>query len=207
MITVIDCGSGNLRSVAKALERASGQPVEVSDRPERVAAADRLVLPGQGAFADCRAGIDRVDGLLDALADAVLARGRPFLGICVGLQLMAEAGVEHGRHPGFGWLTGAVVRMDPAGGLKLPHMGWNQLILDAPDHPVLGGLGPADHAYFCHGYHLTGLEPGRRLAWVDYGGPVTAAAGRDNLVGVQFHPEKSQAVGLRLLANFAGWRP
>lgn len=206
-IAVIDCGSGNLRSVAKALERVAGEPVEVTDRPERVAAADRLVLPGQGAFADCRAGIDRVDGLLAALTEAVIRHGRPFLGICVGLQLMGEAGVEHGRHPGFGWLAGDCVRIVPAGGLKVPHMGWNQLAIEAPGHPLFAGVATGDHAYFCHSYHLAGVASGERLATVDYGGTLTAAAGRDNLAGVQFHPEKSQALGLRVLANFVAWRP
>jgi len=211
-VALIDYGSGNLRSAAKALERAAqeagrGQQVVVTDDPAAVGAADRLVLPGVGAFADCMAGLEARPGLLPALAEAVLERGRPFLGICVGMQLLADRGVEYGTHRGLGWIPGEVVRLmpgDPA--LKVPHMGWNAFDRVAP-HPVLQGLAPGSFCYFVHSYHFRAASPGDVLASVDYGGPVAAAIGRDNLVGTQFHPEKSQAAGLRLLANFLAWSP
>ena len=212
-VAIIDYGSGNLHSAAKAFERASresgaGLEVKVSADPEDVRSADRVVLPGVGAFADCRAGLLGVDGMLEALKARVEDDARPFLGICVGMQLMATRGLEHGSHPGFDWIPGEVMPIAPElPGAKIPHMGWNELSLDSPDHPVLAGLKDGDHAYFVHSYHLRPAVPDTRLATVDYGGPVTAIVGRDNLVGTQFHPEKSQAAGLRLLANFLTWQP
>lgn len=212
-VAIIDYGSGNLHSAAKAFERASresgaGLEVKVSADPEDVRSADRVVLPGVGAFADCRAGLLGVDGMLEALKARVEDDARPFLGICVGMQLMATRGLEHGSHPGFDWIPGEVMPIAPElPGAKIPHMGWNELSLDSPDHPVLAGLKDGDHAYFVHSYHLRPAVPDNRLATVDYGGPVTAIVGRDNLVGTQFHPEKSQAAGLRLLANFLTWQP
>ncbi|MFQ5466744.1 MAG: imidazole glycerol phosphate synthase subunit HisH [Kiloniellaceae bacterium] len=212
-IVIVDCGSGNLRSAAKALERAAGMagvnaPVQVSDRAEAVARAERLVLPGVGAFGDCRRGLAALPGMIEALEEAVMARGRPFLGICVGMQLMAHVGREHGDHPGLGWIPGAVEALAPADPLlKIPHMGWNDLHIAAPAHPVLADLGEHPHVYFVHGYGFCARVPGDVLASVDYGGPVVAAIGRDNLFGTQFHPEKSQAVGLQILENFVRWRP
>lgn len=214
-VVVVDYGSGNLRSAAKALERAARErgldgAVAVSGEAEAVARAERVVLPGVGAFADCRAGLAALPGMLDALQEAVVARGRPFLGICVGMQLMAERGLEYGVHPGLGWIAGEVEALRPRdAALKIPHMGWNEL---APSdagatHPVLAGLTAGTHAYFVHSYHLRLAEPAQLLATADYGGPLAAVVGRDNLVGTQFHPEKSQAAGLRLLGNFLAWRP
>jgi glutamine amidotransferase len=181
--------------------------VLVTSDPEAVAAADRIVLPGVGAFADCRRGIDRLDGMLEALTEAVVAKGRPFLGICIGMQLMADAGLEHGRHPGFGWIGGevrAIAPADPA--LKVPHMGWNALTIHRP-HPVLAGIPDGTDVYFVHSFHLAAKNAGEVLATVDHGGPITAVVGRGNMIGTQFHPEKSQAAGLRLIGNFLGWAP
>ena len=214
-VAIIDYGSGNLRSAAKAFERAAAAAapdalIEVTREPERVAGADRVVLPGVGAFADCRNGIDAVPGLAEALRQAVEARARPFLGICVGMQLMAGEGREHGRTPGFGWIAGTVDRIrpdDPA--LKVPHMGWNTLIATRA-HAVLDGiaLGEAGrHAYFVHSYQLVPERAEDLVAETDYGGPVTAIVARDNIVGTQFHPEKSQRLGLALIANFLRWTP
>ena len=208
---VIDYGAGNLRSAAKALAVAAADAqagaVVVSDDPAAIRAADRLVLPGVGAFADCKSGLENRPGVLEALTEAVIAKGRPFLGICVGMQLMASIGVEYGTHPGLGWIKGKVVKLTPDdAALKIPQMGWNDLALKAA-HPVFAGLGNGDHGYFVHSYHFLADDPVHVLAEVDYGGPVTAMIGRDNLVGVQFHPEKSQTVGLRLLANFLAWKP
>ena len=181
--------------------------VAVSSDPDAVAAADRIVLPGVGAFADCRAGLAARAGLFEAIEEAVIGRGRPFLGICVGMQMMATVGREHGDTDGFGWIAGEVVFIDPAdAALKVPHMGWNDLVIDAP-HPVLAGIETGDHAYFVHSYHFRPDDRARRLAHVDYGGEITAAIGRGNLFGTQFHPEKSQKTGLRLIANFLAWRP
>ena len=201
---VIDYGSGNLRSAAKALA-AAGADVRVTADPADVAKAERIVLPGVGAFADCRAGLDRLPGMVEMLEKTVRGEGRPFLGICVGMQLMAEAGLEYGRHPGLGWIAGEVVNLAPRAA-KIPHMGWNELHM-ARFHPLFAGIGEGAHAYFVHGYHLALTNPADLLAGVDYAGPIAAAVGRDNMLGVQFHPEKSQAMGLKLLANFLAWRP
>ncbi|MBI1210312.1 MAG: imidazole glycerol phosphate synthase subunit HisH [Alphaproteobacteria bacterium] len=210
-VAIIDYGSGNLASAAKALERAAGdaatgQRVLVTSRAEDVAASDRIVLPGVGAFADCMQGLAALPGMLEALKQTVVTHARPFLGICVGMQLMATRGLEHGEHKGFDWIPGDVVRLNPDRALKVPHMGWNTLRVRRP-HPLLAGLGPDDHAYFLHSFHLRASSPDTLLADTDYGGDVTAVVGRDNLVGVQFHPEKSQRVGLHLLANFLKWSP
>jgi len=201
---VIDHGSGNLRSAAKALA-AAGADVRVTSEPAEVAAASHIVLPGVGAFADCRAGLDRLPGMTEALERAVRREGHPFLGICVGMQLMAEAGLEHGRHPGLGWIAGEVVPLAPRPA-KVPHMGWNALHPARP-HPLLAGIPEGADVYFLHSYQLRLGEGSDLLASADYAGPVVAAVARDNLAGVQFHPEKSQAMGLRLLANFLAWRP
>ena len=211
-ILVIDYGSGNLRSAAKALERvaasvAPGATVAVSDDPAAVAPADRIVLPGVGAFADCRRGLYAVPGMVEALTRTVREGGRPFLGICVGMQLMATVGREHGDHPGLGWIAGEVLPIPVRPGLKVPHMGWNSLECLRPGHPLFAGVPTGSHAYFVHSYHFRPQDRGDRLAVVDYGGPLVAAVARGNLAGVQFHPEKSQAAGLAFLANFLRWRP
>jgi glutamine amidotransferase len=201
---VIDYGSGNLRSAAKALA-AAGADVTVTADPADVATAERIVLPGVGAFGDCRAGLDRLSGMVEALEQAVRHRGRPFLGICVGMQLMAEAGLEHGRHAGLGWIAGEVVPLAPRPA-KIPHMGWNALRPTRP-HPLLDGIAEEADVYFVHSYHLRLAAAQDLLAETDYAGPVVAAIARDNMAGLQFHPEKSQATGLKLLANFLAWRP
>jgi glutamine amidotransferase len=209
---IIDYGSGNLRSAAKAFERAAAENgaadnILVTSRPEEIALAERIVLPGVGAFADCRRGLAAVPGLEDALVEAVLGRGRPFLGICVGMQLMAERGREFETVEGLGWIAGEVVAIDPADpSLKIPHMGWNELSPRAA-HPVLDGLPAGTHGYFVHSFELRPARAADLLAETDYGGPLVAAVGHDNLVGTQFHPEKSQWAGLRLIANFLRWRP
>jgi glutamine amidotransferase len=214
-VAIIDYGSGNLRSAAKAFERAARDaglsvPVTVTADPEVVRRADRIVLPGVGAFADCRAGLDAVPGLAEALDSAVRGAGRPFLGICVGMQLMASRGLEKTVTDGLGWIPGDVRLIDPEDmALKIPHMGWNTLEPSRP-HPVLAGLplGPGGlDAYFVHSYHLVPADPADRLAVTDYGSPVTAMVARDTLVGTQFHPEKSQRLGLSLIANFLRWTP
>lgn len=212
MLTVlVDYESGNLHSAQKAFERMAsetgGGRVLVTNRPEDVLRADRIVLPGDGAFPACRRELDAVPGMTQALTEAVIDRGRPFLGICVGMQLLATAGHEYTDTPGLDWIGGDVVRIAPADpALKVPHMGWNDMVLDRP-HPVLAGLATGDHAYFVHSYRFQVSDPAHLLAHVDYGGPVTAIVGRDNILGTQFHPEKSQAAGLRLIANFLAWRP
>jgi glutamine amidotransferase len=211
-VAIVDYGSGNLRSAAKAFERAArecgtGHAVQVTSDPAAVAAAERIVLPGVGAFADCRAGLYGVPGMVEVLQREVIERGKPFIGICVGMQLMATRGVEYGVHPGLDWIAGDVVRIEPgAAGLKIPHMGWNEL-REIAAHPVLAGIVSGDHAYFVHSYHLRVAVPAQRLAVVDYGGPIAAVVGRDNMVGTQFHPEKSQVTGLRLIGNFLRWKP
>ena len=209
---IVDYESGNLHSALKSFQRMAAEtgagPVTISADPAVVRDAERIVLPGVGAFADCRAGLMSYDGLFDAIEAAVIGRGVPFLGICVGMQMMATRGLEHGHDtPGFGWIAGEVVALTPSdAALKIPHMGWNDLIVDRA-HPVLAGIETGDHAYFVHSYHLVASDPGHRLAHCDYGGDVTAMVGRDNIIGTQFHPEKSQATGLRLVANFLGWKP
>ena len=211
-VAIIDYGSGNLHSAAKAFERATRsmedpQKVIVTRDPEAVYRADRIVLPGVGAFADCRRGLAAVPGLEEALVEAVMARGRPFLGICVGMQLMAERGREFETVEGLGWIRGEVVPIEPAdASLKIPHMGWNEL-LPRGSHPVLAGLPAGTHAYFVHSFELRPADPASVLAETEYGGPIVAAVGRDNLIGTQFHPDKSQMAGLRLIANFLRWRP
>jgi glutamine amidotransferase len=212
-IAVVDYGSGNLTSAAKAVERAARDvgldtEVTVTADPAAIEAASHVVLPGQGAFSECRRGLAAVPGLEAALTRAVIERGRPFLGICVGMQLLAREGHEHGTHRGLGWIDGVVDPLDPGPAhLKIPHMGWNELIVEQPDHPMLAGLHSGDHVYFVHSYGFVPASAKDRLASTDYGGRVTAMVARDNLVGTQFHPEKSQAVGLRLIANFLRWRP
>jgi len=211
-VAIVDYGSGNLRSAAKAIERAARETgaddrVVVTSNPREVADADRIVLPGVGAFADCRAGLYGVPGMVDTLQREVIERGKPFLGICVGMQLMATRGVEYGIHAGLDWIQGDVVRIQPGKDhLKIPHMGWNELGELKP-HALLAGIAARDHAYFVHSFQLKASRPETVLALTDYGGPITAVIGRDNLAGTQFHPEKSQATGLRLIANFLAWKP
>jgi imidazole glycerol-phosphate synthase subunit HisH len=212
MLTVlVDYDSGNLHSAEKAFQRmaaeTNGGDVLVSSRPEDVARADRIVLPGDGAFPACRTALGNYGGLFEAISDAVITRGRPFLGICVGMQMMASWGREYTDTAGFDWIKGEVVKITPTDPtLKVPHMGWNDLVIDNP-HPVLAGIVTGDHAYFVHSYHFHVENPLERLAHVDYGTEITAIIGRGNMVGTQFHPEKSQAAGLRLIANFLAWRP
>ena len=211
MTTVlIDTDSGNLHSAEKAFQRMSretgGGPVAVTSDPDTVRRATRIVLPGDGAFPACADALMRDRAALhEALIEAVETRGVPFLGICVGMQLMAREGHEYRPTDGLGWIDGAV-RAIPADGRKVPHMGWNDLVLDRP-HPVLDGIATGDHAYFVHSYHMALDTPDQRLAHCDYGGEITAIVARDNRVGTQFHPEKSQSTGLRLIANFLSWRP
>jgi len=214
-IAIIDYGSGNLCSAAKAFERAAREAglngeVLVTSNPEDVRAADRIVLPGVGAFADCRAGLDAVDGMTDALEEAVHKNGKPFFGICVGQQLLADRGLEHGTTEGLGWIAGDVVAIEPQDPtLKIPHMGWNTVSV-LKDHPLWQGIptGPDGlHAYFVHSYHLQPTHADDLLATCDYSQTVTAMVGRDNYVGTQFHPEKSQKLGLALISNFLRWRP
>jgi glutamine amidotransferase len=212
-VVLIDYGSGNLRSAAKAFERVVAehglsQTITVTADAELARRADSIVLPGVGAFADCRRGLYAVPGMVDALTEAVIAKGRPFLGICVGLQLMAEWGREHGDHQGLGWIPGEVVPLTPNDpNLKIPHMGWNTLDFPPGRHPVLAGIAPGQHAYFVHSYVFRASDPAHVIATTDYGGSFASVVGRDNMVGTQFHPEKSQQTGLALIANFLRWRP
>jgi len=212
-VAVIDPGSGNLASVRRALERVADGPltVEITREPETLLRADRIVLPGQGAFAACRAGLDALDGMVAALYEQVQVRKKPFLGICVGLQILAERGLEHGVTPGLAWMPGEVAEMDPRGPdgtpLTLPQMGWNTLDFTPGAHPVLDGLAPGDHAYFVHSYAWRGGDPSDVIATTEYGGMVPAILGRGNIIGTQFHVEKSAEVGLRFLANFLRWTP
>ena len=211
LTALIDYDSGNLHSAQKAFERMAREighgTIVVTSEPDVVARADRIVLPGDGAFPACRDALFAYEGLGEAIIEAVEEKGRPFLGICVGMQMLATVGHEYRKTPGFGWIGGEICRIEPTDpSMKVPHMGWNDLVIDHP-HPVLDGLKTGDHAYFVHSYHMVVRDPAERLAHVDYGGDITAIVGRDNIVGTQFHPEKSQATGLRLIANFLNWKP
>ena len=212
-VAIVDYGSGNLRSAAKAFERAareseSAADIVVTSQPVVVSAADRVVLPGVGAFADCMGGLIALGGMVDALYTSAIVKARPFLGICVGMQLMATIGREHGEHAGLGWIEGEVAALKPNDpSLKIPHMGWNNVRMKQPDHPLFAGIESGQHAYFVHSYAFRPQDRADILADTDYGGAVVAAIGRDNLAGTQFHPEKSQALGLRLIANFLSWSP
>jgi glutamine amidotransferase len=214
-VAIIDYGSGNLHSARKAFERAvreagGSREIKVTARPEDVLAADHIVLPGVGAFADCRRGLDGVAGMVEAMEEAARKRARPFLGICVGAQLLATRGLEHEVVAGLNWIAGDIAPITPCDpGLKIPHMGWNTLDVER-GHPLLGGVrtGPSGlHAYFVHSYQLYADNAGDIVATADYGGRVTAIVARDNIAGTQFHPEKSQTLGLKLIANFLKWRP
>ncbi len=211
---LVDYDSGNLHSAQKAFERMAAEAglgaVVVTSDPDVVARADRIVLPGDGAFPACRRALHAVPGLAEAIAEAVERRAVPFLGICVGMQMLATIGHEYEETPGFGWIDGEITRIAPQDkALKVPHMGWNDLVISpqAAGHPVLEGIETGDHAYFVHSYHMTLRNPAQRLAHVDYGAEITAIVGRDNIIGTQFHPEKSQTAGLRLISNFLRWTP
>lgn len=210
-VAIIDYGSGNLHSAAKAFEaaaRGGHLRVNVTNKANDLAGASHIVLPGVGAFADCKRGLEALPGMIEALNREVIDGGKPFFGICVGMQLMAERGLEDGVHDGLGWIAGEVKRITPNDPKrKIPHMCWNDLRFEPNRHALFAGIGPGAHAYFVHSYYLACRHASDVLAEVEYGGPVTAVVGRDNLVGTQFHPEKSQAVGLRLIANFLAWRP
>lgn len=211
LTAIIDYESGNLHSAHKAFERMAREvgagDVTVTADGDVVASADRIVLPGDGAFPACMAALKGSGGLYDAMVEAVEVKARPFLGICVGMQLMASLGREYQDTPGLDWIAGEVTGITPSdAALKVPHMGWNDLVVDHP-HPVFADLKTGDHAYFVHSYHMAVKDPAERLAHVDYGGDVTAMIGRDTMLGMQFHPEKSQMVGLRLIANFLTWKP
>ena len=214
-VAIIDYGSGNLRSATKAFERAACEAgidahINLTDKAEDVAAADRIVLPGVGAYADCRRGLDAVPGMAEVLIEAVEKKARPFLGICVGMQLMSSRGLEKTVTHGFNWIPGDVIEMTPDDPtLKIPQIGWNTLDLKR-EHPLFDGIPTGSqglHAYFVHSYHLAAENAEDVIATVDYGGPMTALVGRDNMVGAQFHPEKSQKLGLALIANFLRWNP
>ena len=214
-VAIIDYGSGNLRSATKAFERAAREAgitaqIDLTADAERVRTADRIVLPGVGAYADCAAGLHAVPGMWEAVEEVAIQNGRPFLGICVGMQLMSERGLEKTITTGFGWIAGDVKEIEPSDpSLKIPQIGWNTIHVKHP-HPLFDGIRTGDdglHAYFVHSYHLDATKPEQVLATADYGGPVTAAVGRDNLAGTQFHPEKSQELGLALIANFLRWKP
>ncbi|MFA5121962.1 imidazole glycerol phosphate synthase subunit HisH [Zavarzinia sp.] len=213
LVAIVDYGAGNLRSCAKGFERMAAEEgldprrIVVTDQAEVVAQAERIVLPGDGAFADCKRSIAALPGLLDVLDEQVVKGGKPFFGICIGMQLLADEGLEHGHHAGFGWISGVVDRLQPSDpALKIPHMGWNNLDVHH-HHPVLGHARSGVHAYFVHSYALEVAREHDLVATADYGGPVTAIVARDNIFGTQFHPEKSQAFGLSLLAGFLRWRP
>lgn len=208
---IIDYGSGNLRSVEKALERAASNvgagDVFVSADADKVAKADRILLPGVGAFADCKQGLDALDGMIDVLQDRVRKQGTPFLGICVGMQLMAREGLEHGTTPGLGWIDGVVDRIVPADpSLKVPHMGWNEVKVTG-SHPVFADWPEGAHCYFANSYQMKVENPAQLLAEVDYGGPITAAVTSETALGLQFHPEKSQKIGAMALEQFLSWKP
>ncbi len=211
LTAIIDYESGNLHSAHKAFERMAREvdagEVTVTSDAEVVARADRIVLPGDGAFPACMAALKGAGGVFDAMVEAVEVKGRPFLGICVGMQLMATMGREYRDTPGLDWIGGEVTRIAPADrSLKVPHMGWNDLVIDH-SHAVFDGIKTGDHAYFVHSYHMAVNDPAQRLAHVDYAGDVTAIIARDTMLGMQFHPEKSQATGLRLISNFLKWAP
>jgi imidazole glycerol-phosphate synthase subunit HisH len=211
LTVLVDYDSGNLHSAEKAFQRMAAETdagqVIVSSRPEDVARADRIVLPGDGAFAACKQQLAERSGLFEAIFDAVRSRARPFLGICVGMQMMASTSREYGDTAGFDWIAGDVVKINPTNsGLKVPHMGWNDLVIDHP-HPVLAGIQTGEHAYFVHSYHFRVNDARQRLAHCDYGGDITAIIGHENMIGTQFHPEKSQHAGLRLISNFLHWSP
>jgi glutamine amidotransferase len=211
LTALVDYDSGNLHSAQKAFERmareaGAGEVIVTSD-PDVVARADRIVLPGDGAFPACKAHLFDHTGLFEAIEQQVNQNAVPFMGICIGMQMMATTGHEYSETSGFDWIGGDVVHIDPADkALKVPHMGWNDLIIDVP-HPVLAGITSGEHAYFVHSYHVRVANPAHRLAHVDYAGDITAIIGRDNMIGCQFHPEKSQAAGLRIIANFLAWKP
>lgn len=208
---IIDYDSGNLHSAEKAFQRMAAETgageVIVTSSPEDVASADRIVLPGDGAFPACKKQLDDHRGIFEAVDEAVMRQGRPFMGICVGMQMLASVSHEYEDTAGFDWIPGDVVKITPsAPSFKVPHMGWNDLIIDHP-HPVLDGIKTGAHVYFVHSYHMTVQDPAQRLAYCDYAGDITAIVGRDNIVGTQFHPEKSQATGLKMIANFLTWKP
>ncbi len=208
-VVIIDYGSGNLHSALKAFERAAGGSgqIAVTSDPDEVRKAERIVLPGVGAFKDCHAGLMAVTGMRETLQEQVIARGKPFLGICVGMQLMATRGLEHDITQGLGWIAGDVKPITPTDStLKIPHMGWNTLDVKS-SHPLLAGIEEGAHAYFVHSYHLEAALPEDVIATADYAGPITAMVGYDNMAGTQFHPEKSQTLGLALIANFLRWKP
>ena len=212
-VVIVDYGSGNLHSAKKAFEKMAadaGMRVEVTSDADKVRRAERIVLPGVGAFADCRRGLDSVPGMVEALGETVIQRGRPFLGICVGMQLLASRGLEHGVATGLGWIPGDVVAIETqSSDLKVPHMGWNTLS-PRQNHALLKGIPTGEdglHAYFVHSYHLKAADPALVVATTDYGVELTAVVGRDNIAGTQFHPEKSQKLGLALIANFLRWTP
>lgn len=206
MIVIIDYGSGNLRSVAKATQRAGSAQVEIADTAAGLKAASHIILPGVGAFGDCMRGLKAISGMVAALEEAVLHRKKPLLGICVGMQMLFEKGHEHGVHEGLGWLKGEIVSLNSApstqhSALKIPHMGWNELQI-TKEHPLLAGIEGGAHAYFVHGYHAQCANPDDVIATTEYGQTVAAVVGQGNIMGTQFHPEKSQETGLRLLKNF-----
>lgn len=214
-LVIIDYGSGNLRSATKALERVKKPTdrVSLTKYPEVVSKADQVILPGVGAFPDCKNGLAAVPGMIDALQEHAVTKGKPFLGICVGMQLMASVGFEHKKTEGLDWFSGCVSKIKPNDNhglknyFKIPHMGWNQVTLSCPQHPVLKGIEEDSYFYFVHSFKIELNDSRNVIATTDYGGPITAMVGRDNILGTQFHPEKSQVVGLRMLENFLNWRP
>lgn len=211
LTAIIDYGSGNLHSAEKAFQRMANElgagDVMVTDQPDQIARADRIVLPGDGAFPHCQNALFGQTGIVHAMREAVIDKGRPFLGICVGMQLMATWGREYEDTKGLDWVSGEVVLIEPSDpALKVPHMGWNDLQITNP-HPVTDGIESGNHAYFVHSYHFRVDDPAQRVAYVDYGTDITAIIARDNMVGMQFHPEKSQATGLRMIGNFLNWKP
>ncbi|MBR9651203.1 imidazole glycerol phosphate synthase subunit HisH [Thalassovita aquimarina] len=211
LTAIVDYESGNLHSAEKAFQRMAAETgageVTVTSDPEVIRTADRILLPGDGAFPACREALFDHRGVFEAMEEVVIKGGKPFLGICIGMQMMATRGLEYTETPGFDWIGGDVIKIEPSDpALKVPHMGWNDLVIDQP-HPVFDGIETGNHAYFVHSYHMQVTDPAHLLAHVDYGGPITAIVGRDNMLGMQFHPEKSQKTGLRLIANFLNWKP